>query len=329
MKILFIHAGLSSFVQSDLTILSEKYNVREIHVKSRLIHFLQVIMEIKQTDLVYGWFASWHTFFYFLLAKLFRKPSIIISGGYDVANMPEIDYGHMRGGIKKIISRSVLIWASRIVCFSQFSKKETITNAGINPDKIDMVYLGLTDSIYNKACHKSDYVITVGNVNANNLKRKGMENFTLASRMLPDMNFILVGKWSDNSVDHLKSIASENMHFTNEILDNELFSLLSKAKVYVQVSAHEGFGLSVAEAMLHECVPVVTKTGSLPEVVGDAGFYVISNNPENIAAEILKASQFSSEYGKKARQRIIDNFSMDTRKRKIYAIIDNLFSHYC
>ena len=52
-----------------------------------------------------------------------------------------------------------------------------------------------------------------------------------------------------------------------------------RASVYVQASAHEGFGLSVAEGMLAGCIPVTTRAGALPEVVGDVGIQVDGTGP--------------------------------------------------
>ena len=44
-------------------------------------------------------------------------------------------------------------------------------------------------------------------------------------------------------------------------LESELTTLYAEDSVYVQPSLHEGFGLSVAEAMSAGCVPVVTSAG--------------------------------------------------------------------
>ena len=51
-----------------------------------------------RADVVFGWFASWHTFFPITLAWLLRKPSVLIIGGFDTANMPDIGYGYQQGG---------------------------------------------------------------------------------------------------------------------------------------------------------------------------------------------------------------------------------------
>jgi glycosyltransferase involved in cell wall biosynthesis len=91
--------------------------------------------------------------------------------------------------------------------------------------------------------------------------------------------------------------------------------------VYVQVSLHEGFGLSVAESMLAGCVPVVTKAGSLPEVVGDCGIVCDSSEPENIAQNIMTAINSSPEIRKINRKRIITHFPLSLRQESLIQII--------
>ena len=61
-----------------------------------------------RADLVFGWFASWHTFFPITLAWLLRKPSVQIIGGFDTANMPDIGYGYQQGGLRRWASRWIM-----------------------------------------------------------------------------------------------------------------------------------------------------------------------------------------------------------------------------
>ena len=65
-----------------------------------------------------------------------------------------------------------------------------------------------------------------------------------------------------------------HIEFTGFVTDDELLGWYQRAKVYCQLSYYESFGMAAAEAMLCECVPVVTRKGALPEVVGETGFYV-------------------------------------------------------
>ena len=95
-----------------------------------------------------------------------------------------------------------------------------------------------------------------------------------------------------------------------------------KAKVYCQLSAHESFGVALAEAMFRCCVPVVTRRYALPEVVDDTGFYVPYNNPKATAEAIRKALE--SDKGIKARERVKKYFSLRARERKLVTEILDL-----
>ena len=97
-----------------------------------------------------------------------------------------------------------------------------------------------------------------------------------------------------------------------------------QARVYAQLSAHEGFGMALAEAMACECVPVVTTRGSIPEVVGDTGVYVEVEDPIAAGKAIKRVIKDSNSelLGKQARQRIIDLFPISKRKNKLRTIIE-------
>ena len=94
--------------------------------------------------------------------------------------------------------------------------------------------------------------------------------------------------------------------------------------MYVQVSAHEGFGVAVAESMLCGCIPVVTPRYALPEVVGDCGFYVPYGDEKATAEAIKKALDAPDELGKKARERIKKLFSMERREKELVDLIEGI-----
>ena len=81
-----------------------------------------------RADLVFGWFASWHTFFPITLAGLLRKPSVMIIGGFDTANMPDIGYGYQQGGFRRRASRWIFRGARRLVTNSNYSPSEIERN---------------------------------------------------------------------------------------------------------------------------------------------------------------------------------------------------------
>ena len=74
-----------------------------------------------RADVVVGWFASWHTFFPITLAWLTRTPSVMIIGGFDTANMPDIGYGHQQGGLRRHAALWIMRRAKRLVTNSNYS----------------------------------------------------------------------------------------------------------------------------------------------------------------------------------------------------------------
>jgi glycosyltransferase involved in cell wall biosynthesis len=161
-------------------------------------------------------------------------------------------------------------------------------------------------------------------VSRTTLAKKGLELFVKTGRLLPQVEFILVGKWIDDSIGYLRTIASSNVRFLDEIDQERLFALMSKSKVYVQVSRHESFGCALAEAMLCECIPVVSRFAALPEVVGDCGFYLTDADPEKLAVLIRKALKSDPEFGRRARERIINFFPLEKREKELLEIVEGV-----
>ena len=316
-KILFVHSSDETFVKLDREFLSTSFELHDFYVARKFpVKFIHYLSKIRKADVLFCWFASWNSFWALLIARIFRKPSILVIGGYDVANLPIADYGHQRGGLKKWVSRWAMDLANILIPFSKYSQLEAEENAGIHADGMKVVYIGVPDMLGSLSKEARERMaLTVGKVEWANLKRKGLEPFVRAAAYLPDVKFVVVGAWADDSIEYLRSVASPNVVFTGRVSDEELLDYYRRASVYVQASLHEGFGLSVAEAMLAGCIPVVTKAGSLPEVVGDCGIYCVSSEPSEVAKAIDIALHSSPLIRAQARERILSQFPMEKRKK--------------
>lgn len=321
-RILFVCYQLSSFVRCDLEILKRHFEVKELRVPTfrNPLNILKMLWEIARVDLVYTWFAGTNAFLSTFLSKLLRKKSLVIIGGYGVACVPEIGYGSLLRPLERVKVKFVLRCASMVLPVSESTFREMLRVA--RPKRFKIIYNGVDVEKFKPLGDKEDLVITVANIiTESTIKKKGLDVFVKTAAYLPEVPFILIGKF-DGSIKHLKEIAGSNVVFAGYLLGEVLLDYYRRAKVYCQLSAHEGFGVALAEAMACCCIPVVTRRYALPEVVGDAGFYVPYNDPKATAEAIKKALKSNKRI--KARERIKNYFPLKAREEKLIKEISNL-----
>jgi glycosyltransferase involved in cell wall biosynthesis len=322
-RILYVHSRKASFVAIDREILAERYEVEDWYQPGRRPNPIGLIPAVLRADLVFGWFASWHTFFPITLAWLLRKPSVQIVGGFDTASMPDIGYGYQQGGLRRWASRWIMRRASRLVTNSHYSRSEIAANTPIRPGEVTVVHHGVPDPFgpLDAGRARERLALNVGAVDAGTLVQKGQLPFVEAARLLPDVRFVLAGKWLDDSIAQLRAVAGPNVELTGWVSDEDLRDLYARASVYVQASRHEGFGLAVAEAMLAGCVPVVMDVTAMPEVVGGAGVLISSQAPDAVADGIRQALELDDGAHAGARRRILDEFPIEIRREGILRVV--------
>jgi len=316
-------------VKIDLSLLRRYEEVTEYYAKSwRDIRPWGILRAVRSHDAVFCWFASWHSLLPVLFARLWGKPSIVVTGGYDVANEPDIGYGSQCGGLRQWVARAVIRHASLLVANSEAACREVVQNGHARPEKVRLVYHGIAPFTTAGPRVRGDQVLTVGDVSRGNLWRKGLLPYVRAARFLPNYRFLVAGEYRDNAIEVLRAEAPPNVEFLGRVSDDQLASLFLTSKVYVQASRHEGFGMSLAEAMLGECIPVVTKVGALPEVVGETGVYIENQAPEEIAKGIKLALELGEDRRKLARIRVQEMFSLEQRELGLLATVEGLVQEY-
>ena len=322
-RILYVHSLKASFVAIDREILAERYEIEDLYQPGRWPNPVKVVRGVLRADVVFGWFASWHTFFPITLAWLLRKPSVMIVGGFDTANMPDIGYGYQQGGLRRTASRWIMRRARRLATNSAYSLSEMERNTPIPRERVTVIHHGVPDPFGEEPDAKEREALTVGAVNRTTLVQKGQLPFVEAARLLPDVRFTLAGKWLDGSIEELRARGGENVRFTGWLSDEDLRATYRRAALYVQASRHEGFGLAVAEAMLAGCVPVVMNVTAMPEVVGDAGVFIESQAPEAVADGARRALDLGPDAARRARERILTAFPMERRRDGILQVVQD------
>jgi glycosyltransferase involved in cell wall biosynthesis len=324
-RVLLVYSRPARFVEIDRDLLRERHEVRVWAQPGRFANPLAVLREVRRADVLVGWFASWHTFWPITLAWLLRKPSLLVVGGFDTASVPEIGYGYQRGGAARRLSRWIMFRATSLLTHSDASRREIEANVGVTGERVTVAYPGVPDPFGTVAPHSRDrLVLTVGGVGWLTFERKGLRPFVQAAALVPDAEFVVAGEWLDRAVDLLRELGAPNVRFTGRLERSELDELFARASVYVQASRHEAFGMSLAEAMLAGCIPVATTAGSLPEVVGDVGVRTDDSSVPALAEAIERALELGEDERARARQRVLERFPVDARRRALHDAVTEL-----
>ncbi len=95
-------------------------------------------------------------------------------------------------------------------------------------------------------------------------------------RLPPRYRMVIVGSEKGNFPPHPR------IERRGRVSEPELFSLYREAELLIQPSLYEGFGLPPVEAMSVGCPVVSSRAASLPEVCGEAAYFVDPYSEESI-----------------------------------------------
>lgn len=198
-------------------------------------------------------------------------------------------------------------WADHVIVSSTSAKNEIMEAYGVPPARIEVVPLGvdLATFVANDQRHaglRSDVVAIFNDkpyvlyVNSFAPRKNFMVLREAVALLLAegfDVNFVVVATMPGHLRDAFPSYEADAtaplsgfpdrlIHLKN-LDDGDVGALMSHAAVFCAPSLHEGFGLTVLEAMAVGARVVVGDGGSLPELVGNAGL-VVRTTVEDVAA---------------------------------------------
>lgn len=167
--------------------------------------------------------------------------------------------------------------AAHIITISENSKKDIVDIYRVDPKKITVAYPGYDKSRFSLKVKKfnkyGNYFLFLGTLQP----RKNLERLIAAYKLLKtDCKLVIAGMISEGRGGWMnENIKNEkNIILTGYVPDDEVPVLMINAKAFVLPSLYEGFGIPAIEAMACGTPVVVSKVSSLPEICGQAAFYI-------------------------------------------------------
>ena len=339
-KLIFIYPKLYTFIQTEIKALSSEFELITIDQDwlNRLLlpftfiqQFVFLLFNISKVDTILVSFGGYLSFFPALFGKVFRKKVAIIVHGTDCVDFSEINYGNLRIPLMKwFIEKSyqlanVILPVSESLVYTEnnyYSVKTLKFGYSHHLKDIKTPYqvipngLIIEDWQVENITKKENTFITV--MTSDQTERKGANLIVEVARKLPKFSFYFAG--TENIVGG--NFLPENVICLGKLSPNELRDYYSKTQFYLQLSNFEGFGVALCEAMLCECIPIVSDVNYLPSIVGDSGFVLNKRNVEmliDLMHEVLKSD--INNFGQKARKRIIENFSIENRQELLISTL--------
>lgn len=315
-RVLFIDRPPSSgFMRLDRRALEQSFATEVVEYPGKLTlgFALQCLRAMRRVDAIYVFFASEHAVIPAVLATIFRKALVLVPAGYDYANVPEHGYGLATQG-KGVVPRLIGRAASVALPISQEAMWELLTMVPTAASKTRLGHLALSPEEWTDPSveRELDTVVTFGYVTESSYRRKGVDRFVAAAAADPDRRYVLGGEVEPAIRDLIEQQKLTNLELTGHLSHDELRKMLYSAGIYAQLSWHESFGMSMAEAVLCGCVPVLSTSPALAKVAGR--WAVISESPGSDVDCIAEAAKRAVEVDRAAmREDLSTRFSFERR----------------
>lgn len=333
-KVIYIAPSLSSFVKTDIAILSANHKVlvntyrwnKTLLTPLYLIHQLFFLLwHIFSTNTIIVSFGGYWALFPAILGKLTRRPVYIILNGTDCASFPQLNYGSLRKPVLRFVckisyklAKGLLPVSSSLVltkntyfsnnnCLQGFQHffPDLTTPYEILPNGFDSNFWKPEPG----TVKDPNSFLTV--FSPGQYVLKGGDLIVQVSKKFPACQFYIAGIEKPEDLPN----TGDNIHFLGKLSAQDLKSYYNKCQFYFQLSIFEGFGCALCEAMLCECIPIGSEVNIIPDIIGDTGLILHKRDNAALNARINDALNLQNKEltGKNARKRIMDNYDIEKR----------------
>lgn len=204
----------------------------------------------------------------------------------------------------RLVPQFAIRHAAAILTVSQAAKESITQQFGLPVEKLfvtheaaSQVYGPVKDPQQIKAIrHKYkltfEFILAIGSADP----RKNISTLVQAYALLPpdlQNRYKLVIVWTHHflttklakQIEKLK--LTNNVQFLKQVSNEDLVLLYNAASLFAFPSRYEGFGLPLLEAMACGAPVIASNNSSIPEIVGDAGLLVETEDVETLASTMV------------------------------------------
>lgn len=213
--------------------------------------------------------------------------------------------------------------AKKIIAVSEYTKKTIVDTYHISPERIEVIYNGLSPSyiatlldenifVKHPILLEKDFYFTLGSLST----RKNLKWIARHAELYPNDFFAISGKILENVIPpELESLrTAKNVLFLGYLSDGEVKALMEKCKAFVFPSYFEGFGIPPLEALSCGAKIIISDSTCLPEIYGETAHYINADKP-NVDLDKILQEKVS------APDEILSKFSVENTGRKLYGIL--------
>ena len=193
--------------------------------------------------------------------------------------------------------------ATRVITDSHASKGDLIEFVGVDPDRIDVIHLGVapdfrpalrdTDWLRSKYDVTGPIILSVGTPEPRKNIIGSLEVFERVRREIPEATLLLVGDagWRSEDLDARLARAGSSVIRAGRLSFEDLTRTYASADCFLFPSLREGFGFPPLEAMASGLPVVCSNRPSLPEVVGSAALTADPGDVDGLATAVISVVQ--------------------------------------
>jgi glycosyltransferase involved in cell wall biosynthesis len=183
-----------------------------------------------------------------------------------------------------------------MAAFSEFTKREIVRYLRVEPERIDVIYHGITTFNENPPSPDgfgeagSELVLYVGSIFNRRHVPELIDGFSRLAARRPTARLEIVGENRSSPHQDLDAcvarVPSGGVQVRSFVPDAQLASLYARARVFAFLSDYEGFGMTPLEALAAGVPILVLDTPVAREIYGPAAVYIERPDPPLIEAAL-------------------------------------------